>query len=181
MKENKEEKQNTADLKIWQVAAKPVGGRPRKFETWQELYDGAIAYFKYVDEHPWQVKGATQTLHDNDGSKTTGVAQNVRALTRPYTIYGLLAFLGCTYKWGDLRRNYQDREGFFEVFEWIENIVRSQQLDGAMIRQFDGNIVARLQGLAETQVNKVSVSPEGVPSLTEEDIEKLRDINGLHS
>lgn len=179
MKEGTEDKQNNADLKIWQVAARPLGGRPRKFKSAEELLDGALAYFKFVDEHPWQVKGATQTLHDNDGSKTTGVAQNVRALTRPYTLYGLLAYLGCTYKWADLRKNYQDREGFFEVFEWIENVIRSQQLDGAMIRQFDGNIVARLQGLAETQVNKVSVTPDGVPPLTEEDIDKIREINGL--
>lgn len=166
------------ELKFWQVCAKPnLGGRPRKFSSPQELLDGALAYFKYIDEHPWQIKSANQALHENGNGKATGVSQNTKVKQRAYTLFGILAFLGCSTKWGDLKRSYKDIEGFLAVFTWIESVVTSQQVEGAMLRQFDGNLVARLNGLADIQVNQVSMD-DSIPKLTEEDIEKLRMING---
>lgn len=174
---NKETPQG-GELKFWQVCAKPkLGGRPRKFNSPQELLDGALAYFKYIDEHPWQIKSANQALHENGDGKSTGVSQNTQVKQRAYTLFGLLAYLGCSSKWGDLKRSYKDKEGFLAVFMWIENVVTTQQLDGAMLRQFDGNIVARLNGLADIQVNQVTMD-DNIPKLTEEDFEKLRKING---
>lgn len=177
---NKETPQG-GELKFWQVCAKPnLGGRPRKFNSPQELLDGALAYFKYIDEHPWQIKSANQALHENGDGKSTGVSQNTQVKQRAYTLYGILAFLGCATKWCDLKRSYKGIEGFSAVFSWIESVVTSQQVDGAMLRQFDGNLVARLNGLADIQVNQVTMD-DNIPKLTTEDLENLRKLNGLES
>lgn len=171
-------KKKGKDVSLWEMSSKPLGGRPRRFETAEELLKGALEYFRFVDEHPWQKKSANQSMSETDsGTRSNGARQSVIAIQRAYTLYGLCAFLGC-YKWGDLRRNYAEREGFVEVMDWIENQVAAQQLDGAILRQFDGSIVARLNGLADTTINQVKLD-DNIPKLDEDDLETLRRINGL--
>lgn len=174
--ENKNNESKPAHLGLWRVSARPVG-RPRKWETPQALLDDAIRYFEYIDGNPWQVKSANQVLRDNGEEKNTGVSQNVRVLQRAYSKEGFCAFVGCA-KFADMKRNYREYPEFLEVFEWIENQITAQQLDGAILRQFDGNIVSRLNGLADLQVNRVSVD-DNVPKLDDDDIETLKRLNGL--
>ena len=64
----------------------------------------------------------------------------------------------------------------------IENVVMAQQIDGAMLHQFDSSIVARLNGLADKRIQEVT-GKDGedfkFPKLSLDDIKELQKINGL--
>ena len=168
--------------KLWQVVKCPVGGRPRKVKSPQELWNKAVEYFQWVDENPWQRKNASQANSQSGINSTNHLNQNVQLFPRAYTLYGLCAYMGIC-KWADFKRNYIDRNGFLEVINAIENIVTAQQVDGAMIHQFDSNLVARLNGIADTTKTELT-GKDGtpiitLPKLSADDIEELKKLNGL--
>lgn len=141
--------------KIWQVADnnRRKRGRPQKIKNPEDLWNKFTEYCSWVDNNPWVVKGSSSSAsttgkEETEKSGHRSVRQDVRTYQRPYTLYGFCAYIGCG-KWADLRRNYHDRAGFPEVMEQIENVVTSYQVEGAMLRQFESNIVARLNGLAD--------------------------------
>ncbi len=168
--------------KLWQVAKSPVGGRPRKFKSPQELWNKALEYFRWVDDNPWQRKNASNAVNTAGLNTSNHLNQNVQLFPRAYTLYGLCAYIGMT-KWADFKKSYIDRKGFSEVIYAIENIVTAQQVDGAMIHQFDSNLVARLNGIADTTKTEVTGKDGApiiaLPKLTAVDIEELKKLNGL--
>lgn len=177
MKANEDRKNMT-----YIAVSKNPCGRPRKIKTAGDLWDMFNQYCDYIDSNPWQVKSASNSLNDGGEKKNNSIRQDVRVVQRAYTLYGFCAFAGIFSKWADFKRNNIQRRGFREVINAIENVVCAQQVDGALINQFDGNIVARLNSLADKQVNEI-VGKDGeefkFPKLTIEDIEELKKINGL--
>lgn len=164
--------------KLHQIMKFP--GRPRRFAAPEELWEQFVEYCNWVDENPWQKKTAANRMSENgDGKKSNSVGQNVAVFQRPYKLYEFCAFASIP-KWADFKTSYLPVEGFSEVIHAIENVVISQQLDGAMLHQFDSNLVARLNGIADKQVTEVS-GPNGsalpLPKLTEQDFEKLKELN----
>lgn len=160
----------------------PVG-RPPRFKNANELWDRFVEYCDWVDSNPWQLKTASNAL-DSRGEKEKGnyLRQNVEVKQRAYTLYGFCAFAGIHYKWGVFRKNYIEKQGFAQVIDQIENVVCAQQLDGAMIHQFDSSLVARLNGLADKQLMELT-GKDGQdfkwPKLSDNDIEYLKKVNGL--
>lgn len=179
---------------IWEKVPNPCG-RPRLYKSPKKLWDKALEYFRWVDNNPWQLKSATNSLTSDSGkkkkseeadeNKKNAVRQDVRVLSRAYTLYGFCAFAGI-YKWGDFKRNYTiDKEknaGFLEVINAIELVITSQQIDGAMLHQFDSNLVARLNNISDTTKTELT-GKDGepiamtLPKLTNEDIDKIRKLN----
>ena len=95
-------------------------------------------------------------------------------------MYGLCAYCGIQSKWGDFKANYSKRDGFLEVINIIENIVTSNQIEGAIIRKFDSNIVARLNNISDnihTEVTGKDGEEFKFPFLTEQDIQKVIEPN----
>lgn len=178
------------DDQLWKVS-KPInkGGRPVLFEKPEDLYQKALDYFAWVDAHPWQDKAASNGMTEatnktgESQGKTNSMTQHVKALRKPYTLYGFCAFANISSKWADFRRNYAEREGFLEVLTWIENIVTSEQVEGAMIHRYDGSLVARLNGIADTTKTEITgkdgESLFALPKLSLDDIEELKKLNGL--
>lgn len=164
-----------------EVMRSPIG-RPHKIATPEELWNKFIDYCKYVDENPWQIKSASNSLNDGGKDKKNSLRQDVAVRQRAYTLYGFCAFAGIFSKWGDFKRTNIDREGFSDVMFAIENAICAQQVDGAMINQFDGSLVARLNGIADKQINEIT-GKDGerfeFPKLTAEDIEQIKNINGI--
>lgn len=163
----------TTNDKLWQVMKNPCG-RPRIFSSPQDMWNKACDYFAWVDANPWQKKSASNGLNDTSKSRTNTVSQRVEVYQRAYTLYGMCAFLGIA-KWADTKRNYIEREGFLEVINAIEQVIASQQIDGALLHQFDSNLVARLNGIADKQITEVTGKDgadfSAFPKLTNEDIE----------
>lgn len=167
------------------VMRKP--GKPHKFAKPAQLWELFVGYCNWVDENPWQVKTASNSINEFNGkqdkaNKKNELRQQVRVMNRAYTLHGFCAYAGIFSRWNDFKRNNITRRGFSDVILAIENVVCAQQLDGAMIRQFDSSLVARLNGIADTQVNQI-VGKDGeefkFPRLSEDDINELKRINGL--
>lgn len=163
------------------VVKAPVG-RPHKIATPEELWEKFVAYCKHIDENPWQIKSASNSLNDGGKDKKNYMRQEVNVRQRAYSLYGFCAFAGIFSKWGDFKRTNIDREGFRDVLLAIENVVCAQQVDGAMINQFDTGLVSRLNGFADKQINEIT-GKDGekfeFPKLTLQDIEEVKKINGL--
>lgn len=164
-----------------EVMRSPVG-RPHKIADAEELWNKFTEYCKYVDDNPWQIKSASNSLNDGGKDKKNSIRQDVNVRQRAYTLYGFCAYAGIFSKWADFKRTNIDREGFKDVIHAIENAICAQQIDGAMINQFDGNLVARLNGIADKQINEIT-GKDGerfeFPKLTIEDIEQIKEINGI--
>lgn len=159
-------------------------GRPTKFKTADELWDKFLEYCEWIDNNPWQIRTASNSLNETgkeSGKKSNGMRQDVRVLQRPLTLQGFTTFAGIN-RWNDFKRNNLRRKGFDEVVQAIENVVLTQQLDGALLRQFDGALVARLNGIADRQVTEIT-GKDGeefkFPKLTNSDIDQLKKLNGL--
>ena len=155
-------------------------GRPRRFKAPEELWESFCDYCDWVDDNPWQKKSAANRLLENaKGEKSNSIGQNVAVFQRAYKLYEFCAFAGIP-KWADFKTSYLPVDGFSEVICAIENVVVSQQLDGALLHQFDSNLVARINGIADKQISEVS-GPNGgalpLPKLTDKDFERLREIN----
>lgn len=166
---------------LWKVMKNPCG-RPPRYTKASDLWDDFESYCQWVDDNPWQSKSATSGLNDSgDGSKRNNIQQTVKVQQRPYTLYGFCAFAHIP-KWCDFKRNYESKKGFLAVIYAIENCVRAQQVDGAMLHRFDSNLVARINGIADKQVNEIT-GKDGeefkFPKLSIEDIEYLKNKNGL--
>ena len=175
----------TEEKKIWQIMPSPInkGGRPRVINSPEKLWEKFIEYCKWVDSTPWQDKSGSNSKNTRRAlagdSDNNSLSQVVRLCQRPYVLYEFCSFAGI-YKWGDFRRNYSDKKGYLEVLDAIENTIKAQQLTGAILKRYDGNIVARLNGIADTIKNEIT-GKDGeslnLPKLSEEDFEKAKLIN----
>ncbi len=139
---------------FWKLRAK--SGRDKIFGDAEVLLKEAEAYFEWCDGHPW---------YRAELVKYRGVADEVGVtMRRPYTMEGLTRYLGVSggyfraakanlrEKIDRGRASAQEIE-LLEAIERVELIVRTQQLEGAMLGVFSPNLVARLNGIAErTQV-----------------------------
>lgn len=157
-------------------------GRPWKVKSASELWEKFVIYCDDVENNPWQLKTGSNSIAGAGGSSANSMRQEVRVLQRAYTLHGFCAFSGIAAKWADFKQRNIERKGFRDVIMQIENVVCAQQLDGAIIHQFDGGIVARLNGIADKQVTEITGkdgSEFKFPKLSQEDIDELKKINGV--
>lgn len=148
---------------IWKHAkiGNPEYKRPK------ELWDDAIAYFEWCDKNP--VDGyvnITRYKKEKKGNENEAKKQDHKMqVTRPYTLFGFCAFSGIT-SWARFKAKYTDPEkylhasDFDDVIRTIENVIASQQVDGAMAGMFKENLVARLNGIADKTQQEVEGSVE---------------------
>lgn len=124
------------------------------FEDPSELWEAACCYFKFIDDNPYP----QAELVKYQGSGTITEVPKMK----PYTLSGLCFFLGCSESYFRvLKHNIQKREiaetqkdtdsEFKECIEAIEQVIETQQLEGAMVGAFNYNIVRAKLGLVEKQ------------------------------
>ena len=114
--------------------------KPKIFETPQELWDTAVAYFKWADEHPWKKQ---DFIKGGDFAGTIIELENAR----PYTIEGFCIFANISTQ---TFRNYRENEKYktyFEVSRAIEEIIYNNKFEGAAVGAFQHNIIAADLGL----------------------------------
>ena len=117
-------------------------GRSKRFASPEQLWEAACEYFAYCDRTPWKViKNKTKgEIKEKEESPTQ----------RPYSLTGLMAYLDVSKSfWNDFKKG--SHEDFSVVITRIENVIRTQQLEGAIVGSFNPNIVSRIIGLSDKQ------------------------------
>ena len=146
--------------RFWKLRRK--NGRDKLFASPDVLWEEACGYFDWVDKHSWMQEELV---------KYQGVATPADLkLKRPYTLCGLCFYLGCSesyfrvfkYKLREKEGNglLTDEDlGFSETIAAIEQVIRTQQLEGAMLGAFNCNIVRSQLDLTEKDEVVAEKSP----------------------
>lgn len=127
-----------------------------KYTDPEQLWKEACEYFSWCDGNPVNAPNLT-TIFRKDKKQVideTKKQEQKGNITRPYTVYGLCAFTGISH-WPSFKNTYLPKEGFEEVISAIENVIASQQIDGALTGVFKENLASRLNGLADKQLQEV--------------------------
>lgn len=122
----------------WRLADPDFIGRPRRFETPQDLWEAVKPYFDWCDENPWITQEFTTT---DKGSYTKNTIHKI-----PYTWQGLFVFLGVSNLNG-----YKENEDFSTIYTHIAHIIYSQKYEGAAVGAFNANLISRDLGLTDKQ------------------------------
>ena len=114
-----------------------------QFETADELREAAQVYFDWCKAN--DIEGKVCTTTNPDGSKST----IQYFYPRPFTLVGICKHLHIQVWSTFAERNSKRGEDFEEVILWIRNKVRADQIEGALCKIYNENIVCRLNGIAE--------------------------------
>lgn len=150
MEEPKEKKKKDS---IWKHAKI---GTPQ-YKKPEHLWNDALLYFEWCDENPVDapINVIRYKKEKHGGSKEMKKQDQQENISRPYTLYGFCAFTGIS-RWGKFKEKYREIDGFDDVIQTIENVIASQQLDGALTGVFKENLTARLNGLADKQQAEIN-------------------------
>ena len=137
-------------------------GRPRKFETPEQLGKVCNKYFQWAVENPYKKpvivhKPWTEVIEeeyiDKKGEKQTKTIKKTHPYTtvyeevpRPFSLEAL-----CNHIDIDVTtfRDYERKEDFSLICTRIRQIIDNQQIEGASLNIYNANIIARRQGLIE--------------------------------
>lgn len=104
-------------------------GKPKKWETPEDLQSDIDAYFEWAESNPLYVYHSSKTEKSQDGKEVP----LKYPIDRPYTIEGLCRFLGCT---RETLINYEKEDGYEEFFSTIEeakNKIQENKVERALI------------------------------------------------
>lgn len=131
---------------------------PKKY-TPEELWNGALDYFKWADENPWmkieqskmpQRLSPTMAKEMKSSLIKKFLSQVVEIPTqRPYTIEALCLHLNITRETFDNYSKEKGYETYFDICRAIRDIIDNNHLEGGMVGAFNANIVTRKLGLKE--------------------------------
>lgn len=128
---------------FWKLASKH--GRAKLFATPELLWEAACEYFEWCSNNPW-------LKVDFKGKDADRVEMPTE---RPFTMSGLCLYLNCGSAY--FRSFKHDLKGktdelsleFATVIARIEEVVYTQQFEGATVGAYDSRIISRALGLAE--------------------------------
>ena len=127
--------------------ARSSHGRKPKFSDPDQIWQGALEYFQWVEDNPlYEVKPFAY-----QGKVIQEKVPKMRAMT----MMGLCNFLDIGESTWD---EYRKREGFTEVCTQVERYLRQQKFEGASADLLNHAIIARDLGLADTSKSEVSLT-----------------------
>ena len=156
----------------------PVG-RPPKYKKASYLWQRFIEYVEWADANPITTFDRQSATGDKKEAKTKAKAQ--AQVQRPYTLIAFITFAGIG-DWSEFKQGkaHQTPE-FSAVIRAIENAIKSQQIDGALVGVYNSNLTARLNNISEavhTEVTGKDGAPVEVRHMSEADIKaELERIN----
>lgn len=140
------------------------------FESPQLLLQSALEYFEWCDKHNWYKQEPIKS-----GAECGRILDI--PIKRPYSISGLCTYLNCSQYHFNKFKKACDNE-FREVIDRIENIIETQQFEGAVTGIFNTSIISRKLGLKEqtdiTSNGESVFQIEVIDNQTKEELEKLR-------
>ena len=163
---------------LWKLRTKH--GREKLFSSGAVLREEAIKYFDWCDRHPWNRVELVKYQGSADEAEVP--------LGRPYTMDGLTVYLGVSGSYfrsakGNIRDKVERGKAtpedldVLDAIEWIEQVVRNQQIEGAAVGVFNTNLVARINGIADN-VNQNSTG-EAVLRVTVRDQATADNLDAL--
>lgn len=150
-------------------------GRPAKFPTAEDLWREALAYFNWCDDNPIMTTNKRKKSR-SDTSESQSMEQE--PVSRPYTLDGLCLWCNILTPWATFKRDCgrrADAEQFAIVINACEQVIRDQQITGAMIGVYSERLTARLNGIADKQELDAKVRSTTVDFDT-----YVRMLNGEH-
>ena len=125
--------------------------------TPQQLWDKACQYFDWCDQNPWikmQPKKGSTTIPANFEGDTTELLQLLGPTiavptTRPYTLDGLCNYLDINRQDFDTYATKPCNKAYFDICTRVNQIINTQQFEGAMVGTFNASIVMRKLGLSD--------------------------------
>lgn len=153
---------------LWKLRAKH--GRDTLFADAQALLHAAYEYFEYCDNTPHEINDFISS-----GPKA---GRKVKVETaRLYTLSGLCIYLDCGQSYfRNFKLSPACTEDFKAVITRIEEIIETQQLEGAAAGFFNANIISRKLGLAEkvdTSVKDYRVKIDGEDNTEDPDSQEI--------
>lgn len=127
-------------------------GRELIFATPEDLLAKAYEYFDWCKENPFYKREVIKS------GILAGQIIDI-PVDRPYTIEGMCVYAEISVS---TFYNYEEREDFLQVVTHVREVIRQNQLEGAMVEAYSPNIVARLLGLSD----KRELTGEGGKDLT---------------
>lgn len=151
-------------------------GRDKLFTSPELLWEAACEYFQWCDENPWETK---QTV-----TKTNGKEVREAPTSRPYSLSGLCLYLNANqWWWHQFKAGLDDKDDkdFSHIISRIEDIIETQQFEGATVGVFNANIISRKLGLADKQQQEITGKLTGLQIVVnnQEDGELVKQIENL--
>ena len=136
-------------------------GRPKKFESAQELWLKAVEYFTWVEQNPLY----ESRLYGGDGS----IAQvpRVRAMTE--VAFCLFADISMDTFQNYKKSNPEQIEDFFGVSKKIAATIYSQKFEGAAADLLNANIIGRELGLVDRVQNDINI-PSAIKIIRDQNV-----------
>jgi hypothetical protein len=164
--------------KFWKL--RTTHGRGKLFSDPALLLEEAYAYFDWCDRHPWE----RSELVKYQGS----AYEEAVSIGRPYSIEGFTCYLGVSASYfrsakanirtkQDEGRATPEEDELVETIELIEQIVKTQNIEGAAVNVFSPHIVTRMYNMAET-INQNNTG-ESTVRVTVRDQKTADDLNAL--
>lgn len=127
--------------KFWTLRSKH--GRDTLFENHTLLWEAACEYFEWCDKTPW---------YKNEAVKSGIYAGRIIKIptAKPYSLSGLCLYIGCDQSYFRKFKGHCDKD-FITIITRIEEVIETQQFEGAVVGAFNANIIARKLGLADKQ------------------------------
>jgi len=156
------------EVSIWEVAAR----RRTNFDSPEQLWLKFIEYCKWCDSHPLYIEeqkkspGKGQILTDSQGVQTYIPPEDTVTLARkrPYTKTGFCVFAGVASNYLRLMRledrdagGLKDNEPWMAVLDMMDNVIFTNQYEGAAAGQFNPQIVQRGLGLVDKVEEKKEI------------------------
>lgn len=157
---------------FWKMRA--THGRPKIFETPEQLWQSACEYFEYMDSKTW-------VKVDYKGKNIKRVEIPTVA---PYSLKGFCLFVGANERFlaNFEKRCKQDKEDnnkdFIAVIQRIRDIIDVQQFEGATVGAFNANIISRKLGLIDRKDVTTDNEPLNVTfsKMSNDDLARYHDI-----
>lgn len=116
-------------------------GGEYQFKTPEDLRNSCEEYFAWCEQNP--IRGQRLVKKENGETETRD-----EMYPRPLTFEGLCDHIGIA-DWSHFVAQNKEREGFADVFGWVRNKVRRNQIEGGLVGLYRENLTARLNGIAE--------------------------------
>lgn len=127
-------------------------GKPRAIESPEEFEAMANEYIQWVKDNP-VLKTVTAAFQ--------GVISYEKIPhSRPMTQYGLAAHMGVGLS---TLKDYGNRDEYSAIFKRICAIMTSHNVDGATCGDMNGNIITRIEGLADKQEADTTIKIDPTP------------------